>query len=76
MGRNLQIDSRWAGGDPDKARTLAKELIIMRPDVIVPNTNQVTQIVQQETRTIPEMANGRFGQGTWLNMLLAGVGSE
>jgi putative tryptophan/tyrosine transport system substrate-binding protein len=21
-GRNLQIDYRWAGGDPDKARTL------------------------------------------------------
>src|SRR5262245_31438317 len=52
-GRNVQIDYRWAGGDPDKARTLAKELIGMTPDVIVPSTNQVTRIVQQETRTIP-----------------------
>jgi ABC-type uncharacterized transport system substrate-binding protein len=32
---------------------LAKELIGMMPDVIVPSTNQVTRIVQQETRTIP-----------------------
>jgi ABC-type uncharacterized transport system substrate-binding protein len=52
-GRNVLVDYRWAGGDPQKARTLAKELIVMRPDVIVPSTNQVTRIVQQETRTIP-----------------------
>jgi len=26
-GRDVQIDYRWAGGDPDKARTFAKELI-------------------------------------------------
>jgi putative ABC transport system substrate-binding protein len=52
-GRNVQIDYRWAGGDPDKARAFAKELIGMTPDVIVPSTNQVTRILQQETRTIP-----------------------
>jgi putative tryptophan/tyrosine transport system substrate-binding protein len=52
-GRTVQIVYRWAGGDPDKARTFAKELIGMTPDVIVPSTNQVTRIVQQETRTIP-----------------------
>jgi putative ABC transport system substrate-binding protein len=52
-GRNIRLDYRWAGADPDKARTLAKELIGMTPDVIVPSTNQVTRVVQQETRTIP-----------------------
>jgi putative ABC transport system substrate-binding protein len=52
-GRNVQIDYRWAGGDPDKAQTFAKELIAMTPDVMVPSTNQVTRILQQETRTIP-----------------------
>jgi putative tryptophan/tyrosine transport system substrate-binding protein len=52
-GRNVQIDYRWAGGDPDKARAFAKELIGLTPDVIVPSTNQVTRIVQQATRTIP-----------------------
>jgi ABC-type uncharacterized transport system substrate-binding protein len=52
-GRNIRIDYRWAGADPEKARTLAKELIGMMPDVIVPSTNQVTRVVQQETRTIP-----------------------
>ena len=52
-GRNVQIDYRWAGGDPDKARTFARELIALTPDVMVPSTNQVTRILQQETRTIP-----------------------
>jgi putative ABC transport system substrate-binding protein len=52
-GGNVQIDYRWAGGDPDKARTFARELIATAPDVMVPSTNQVTRIVQQETKSIP-----------------------
>src|SRR5262249_39018236 len=52
-GRNVQIDYRWGGGDPDKARTVAGQVMAMRPDVMVPSTNQVTRIVQQETKTIP-----------------------
>jgi putative ABC transport system substrate-binding protein len=52
-GRNIRIDIRWAGADPDKAQTFAKELVGMAPDVIVPSSNQVTAILQQETRTIP-----------------------
>ena len=51
--RNIRTDYRWAGDDPDKARIFAKELIAMAPDVIVPSTNEVTRILQQETRTIP-----------------------
>jgi putative ABC transport system substrate-binding protein len=52
-GRNIRFEIRWAGGDPDKARIFAKELIGMTPDVIVPSSNQVTTILQQETHTIP-----------------------
>jgi putative tryptophan/tyrosine transport system substrate-binding protein len=52
-GRNVQIDSRWAGADPNKARTFAKELVAVKADVIVPSTNLVTAILQQETLTIP-----------------------
>jgi putative tryptophan/tyrosine transport system substrate-binding protein len=52
-GRNIRIDTRWAGADPDKARIFAKELIGLTPDVIVPSTNLVTAILQQETRAIP-----------------------
>jgi ABC-type uncharacterized transport system substrate-binding protein len=52
-GRNVQSNYRWAGGDPDKARTFARELIATTPDVMLSSTNQVTRILQQETQTIP-----------------------
>ena len=52
-GRNIRLEIRWAGGEPDKARAFAKELVGMKLDVIVPSTNQVTEILQHETRTIP-----------------------
>lgn len=52
-GRNIRIEYRWAGGDLDKARTYARELIAMSPSVIVTSTNQVTEVVRQETRSIP-----------------------
>src|SRR5262249_62031622 len=52
-GGNLLIDLRWAGADPNLARTHARQLIELNPEVIVPSTNQVTAIVQQETRSIP-----------------------
>ncbi len=52
-GQNIQIIFRWAGGDPEKAKVFAKELVDLSPDVLVPSTNQVTEIVQHQTRTIP-----------------------
>ena len=52
-GRNIRIDIRWTGGDPDKARTFAKELVNASPDLIVPTSNLVTAILQKETSTIP-----------------------
>src|SRR5262249_48153458 len=35
IGRNLRIDTRWAGGRPDDARKLAAELIALAPDLIL-----------------------------------------
>jgi ABC-type uncharacterized transport system substrate-binding protein len=52
-GRNIRIDTRWASSDPNKARAYAKELVGMKPDLIVPSSNLVTEILQQETHTIP-----------------------
>lgn len=53
VGRNVQISYRWAGVDADRARRLARELIALKPDVMVASTNQVVSILMQETRTIP-----------------------
>jgi putative ABC transport system substrate-binding protein len=52
-GRNIRIDTRWGAADPDKARIFAKELVGMKLDVIVPNTNLMMAVLQPETRTIP-----------------------
>jgi putative ABC transport system substrate-binding protein len=52
-GRNIRIDYRWAGGDREKARVFAKELISLVPRVIVTSTNQVTETVGRETQSIP-----------------------
>jgi putative ABC transport system substrate-binding protein len=51
--RNIHIEYRWAGGDSDKARAYARELVGMTPSVIVTSTNQVTEIARRETLTIP-----------------------
>jgi putative tryptophan/tyrosine transport system substrate-binding protein len=51
-GRNLRMDVRWAG-NVDRMRTFAKELVDLRPSVIVANGTSATSALQQETRTIP-----------------------
>ena len=52
-GRNIVIEQRFADGDPDRMRTLAKELIGLRPDLVVAHTTPVVAALQQESRTIP-----------------------
>jgi putative ABC transport system substrate-binding protein len=52
-GRNTRIVLRWGGGDPNRIRALAQELVGLEPDIIVPNGTPATVAVQQETRTIP-----------------------
>jgi putative tryptophan/tyrosine transport system substrate-binding protein len=52
-GRNQRIDVRWASGQVDAARTLAKELVDLRPDVIPANATSQTAALQAVTRTIP-----------------------
>jgi putative tryptophan/tyrosine transport system substrate-binding protein len=52
-GSNLQIELRWSDIDPDRIRTYAKELVDLRPDVILSQTTVVTGALARETRTIP-----------------------
>jgi putative ABC transport system substrate-binding protein len=51
-GRNVQIDQRWTNGDFDRARILAKELMELRPDVILSGA-AATVALQRETSTTP-----------------------
>jgi len=57
-GRNLQIDVRWAGGDINRIRALAQELVCLQPGIIVTDTTPATAAVQRETRTIPIVFSG------------------
>jgi putative ABC transport system substrate-binding protein len=53
-GRNVQMDLRWAdGGDINRIRALAQELVGLRPDIILAGTTPATAAFQRETRTIP-----------------------
>jgi putative tryptophan/tyrosine transport system substrate-binding protein len=53
-GRNVRMDLRWGGGDLNRMRALAQELVGLQPDIIVTNgTTLGTVAVQRETRTIP-----------------------
>ena len=52
-GRNLRMEVRWGGGDANRARILAKELVDLQPDVILAQGTPVTAALRRETRTIP-----------------------
>jgi putative ABC transport system substrate-binding protein len=52
-GRNVRVDLRWAGGDINRIRALARELVGLQPDIILTNGTPETVALQRETRTIP-----------------------
>src|SRR6516225_2158065 len=52
-GRNVQIDYRWASGDPARAKVEATELVGQKPDVIIANSIMSLSAVHKETTTIP-----------------------
>ena len=52
-GRNVRIDIRWAGGDADRFRKYAAELVALAPDVILAAGGAVVPSLLQATRTVP-----------------------
>ena len=53
VGRNVQIDFRWAAGDADNIRKYAAELVALAPDVILGAGNPIVTALLQATRTLP-----------------------
>jgi len=51
--RNLHLDFRFGGGDGDRIRAYAAELVQLAPDAIVTSTRTATLAVQEHTNTIP-----------------------
>jgi putative ABC transport system substrate-binding protein len=52
-GGKVRMDVRWAAGNIDQMRMLAKELVELQPDVIYSNSTPGTAALQRETRTLP-----------------------
>jgi putative tryptophan/tyrosine transport system substrate-binding protein len=52
-GRNLRIDRRWAAGQEARFEAFAKELITLKPDVLVAYGTPATAEFQKETGSIP-----------------------
>ena len=50
-GRNVRIDLRWAGGDINRIRALAAELVGLQPDIMLTTTKLLCMIVPLETNT-------------------------
>jgi putative tryptophan/tyrosine transport system substrate-binding protein len=57
--RNLRIEPRWRGGDADEIRTLAEELIKLRPDTILGVTTPLVGVLAKILAAI--IANARLG---------------
>jgi putative ABC transport system substrate-binding protein len=52
-GRNIRFDYRWAALDAEAMHRFAKELIALKPDLILSQTTPSTATLLQHTRTIP-----------------------
>jgi putative ABC transport system substrate-binding protein len=52
-GHNVRMNLRWSGGDINRIRALAQELVGLQPDIIVTYGTPATTAAQGEMRTIP-----------------------
>jgi putative tryptophan/tyrosine transport system substrate-binding protein len=52
-GRNVLIDYRFAPANPDQAQQFARELVALRPEVLVGNSTPATAALLHETHSIP-----------------------
>src|SRR5262249_8269290 len=52
VGQNLRIDTRW-GGDVERIRRSAMELVALTPDVILSIGTNAAVALQQATHTVP-----------------------
>jgi putative tryptophan/tyrosine transport system substrate-binding protein len=53
IGKNLRIEYRFAAGDAERMLSLSKELVALRPDVIIGHSTPVVAALLQVTQAIP-----------------------
>jgi putative tryptophan/tyrosine transport system substrate-binding protein len=52
-GRNITFEWRWSQGFPDRLPALARELVALKPDVIVVSGTQAARAAKDATKTVP-----------------------
>src|ERR1700760_2251620 len=52
-GRNLQLDYRWTAGDPNDAERFARDIVELKPDLIVVHSTPCVKALRQLTTSIP-----------------------
>jgi ABC-type uncharacterized transport system substrate-binding protein len=53
VGRNVRIDYRWGGGDVERYRAIAAELVALAPDVVLALGSAIVSALQNATRNVP-----------------------
>ncbi len=53
IGRNMQLETRWAAGNAGLFQKYAGELVALDPDVILANGTSAVGPLQQRSRTVP-----------------------
>jgi putative ABC transport system substrate-binding protein len=75
-GRNVQIDYRFAGNNPESINKNVTELVQLAPDVIVANTTRIMAALQPATSVIPivfVIVNDPVNQGFVSNLAHPGA---
>jgi putative tryptophan/tyrosine transport system substrate-binding protein len=52
-GHNVQIDTRWATADVESLQRFAKQLVALRPDLILTGSTPATAAMREQTNSIP-----------------------
>jgi putative tryptophan/tyrosine transport system substrate-binding protein len=72
---NIRIEYRFAGGDAERVRAYAAELVALAPDVIVAQSTPVVAALKRATSTIPIVfvaVNDPVGQGLFKSLARPG----
>src|ERR1700722_2319182 len=57
-GHNVRIDVRWASSQVEQHRSLARELVGLKPDVLTSSSTPLTAALMDETSSIPIVFSG------------------
>jgi putative ABC transport system substrate-binding protein len=58
IGQNLRIEMRWGGGDVERIRRAAGELVALNPDVILGVGTNTAVALQHASRSVPVVFTG------------------